>query len=57
MKSTIGEIFTDFDIKLPVPENGLKVVGGKSTIKTKLNNGGVEISLRSSTGNIYLRKQ
>ncbi|MHA7056692.1 DUF4097 family beta strand repeat-containing protein [Aquimarina sp. M1] len=57
MKSTMGEIFTDFDIKLPVPENGLKVVGGKKTINTELNNGGVEISLKSATGNIYLRKQ
>ncbi|WP_299435297.1 DUF4097 family beta strand repeat-containing protein [uncultured Aquimarina sp.] len=57
MKTTMGEIFTDFDIKFPVPESGLKVVGGKRTIKTELNNGGVEISLRSSTGNIYLRKQ
>ncbi|WP_378179620.1 DUF4097 family beta strand repeat-containing protein [Aquimarina sp. SS2-1] len=57
MKATMGEIFTDFDLKLPVPENGLKVVGGKKTIKTKLNDGGVEISLKSATGNVYLRKQ
>lgn len=57
MKATMGEIFTDFEIKLPVPESKLKVVGGKKTIKTALNNGGVEISLKSATGNIYLRKQ
>jgi len=57
LKTTMGEIFTDFEIKFPVPENSLKVVGGKRTIKTQLNQGGVEISLRSSTGNIYLRKQ
>ncbi|AXT52185.1 hypothetical protein D1818_15570 [Aquimarina sp. BL5] len=57
MKATMGEIFTDFDIKFPVPENNLKVVSGKKTIKTELNNGGVEINLKSATGNIYLRKQ
>ncbi|MFD2563354.1 DUF4097 family beta strand repeat-containing protein [Aquimarina rubra] len=57
MKATMGEIFTDFDIKFPVPESNLKVVSGKKTIKTELNNGGVEINLKSATGNIYLRKQ
>ncbi|MBW1295840.1 DUF4097 family beta strand repeat-containing protein [Aquimarina litoralis] len=57
LKTTMGEIFTDFDIKFPVPESNMKLVSGKRTIKTELNNGGVEISLRSSTGNIYLRKQ
>ncbi|WP_299259500.1 DUF4097 family beta strand repeat-containing protein [uncultured Aquimarina sp.] len=57
MKTTMGEIFTDFELKLPVNNNNMKVVGGRRTIKTQLNNGGVEISLRSSTGNIYLRKQ
>lgn len=57
LKTTMGEIFTDFDIKFPIPESDMKLVSGKRTIKTELNNGGVEISLRSSTGNIYLRKQ
>ncbi len=57
LKTSMGEIFTDFDIKFPVADNNMKLVAGKRTIKTILNNGGVDISLRSSTGNIYLRKQ
>ena len=57
LKTSMGEIYTDFDIKFPVEENNMKVVSGKRAIKTELNNGGVEISLRSSTGNIYLRKK
>ncbi len=57
LKTAMGEIFTDFEIKFPVDDDNMKIVSGKRTIKTKLNNGGVEISLRSATGNIYLRKQ
>ncbi|MDY8135231.1 DUF4097 family beta strand repeat-containing protein [Aquimarina sp. 2201CG5-10] len=57
LKTTMGEIFTDFDIKFPKEDNNMKILVGKRTIATELNNGGVEISLRSSTGNIYLRKQ
>jgi len=57
LKTTMGEIYTDFDIKFPSDDENMKIVAGKRAIKTQLNNGGVEISLRSSTGNIYLRKQ
>ncbi len=57
LKTTMGEIFTDFDIKFPVPDKDMQLISGKRTIKTELNNGGVEISLRSSVGNIYLRKK
>lgn len=57
LKTSMGEIYTDFDIKFPVEDNNMKLIGGKRAIKTELNNGGVEISLKSSTGNIYLRKQ
>ncbi|GAA4273577.1 DUF4097 family beta strand repeat-containing protein [Aquimarina gracilis] len=57
LKTSMGEIYTDFDIKFPEEENNMKIVSGKRSIKTELNNGGVEISLRSSTGNIYLRKK
>ncbi|MBP2831316.1 hypothetical protein J8281_03870 [Aquimarina sp. U1-2] len=57
LKTSMGEIYTDFEIKFPVEDNDMKIVGGKRTINTALNNGGVEINLRSSTGNIYLRKK
>ncbi|WP_299182432.1 DUF4097 family beta strand repeat-containing protein [uncultured Aquimarina sp.] len=57
LKTTMGEIFTDFELKFPEEKKDMKIVGARRTIETKLNNGGVEISLRSATGNIYLRKQ
>ena len=57
LKTAMGEIYTDFDIKFPVKDNTMKIVAGKRTISTALNNGGVDITLRSSTGNIYLRKK
>ena len=57
LKTAMGEIYTDFDIKFPVKDEDMKIIAGKRAINTQLNNGGVQISLRSSTGNIYLRKK
>lgn len=57
LKTSMGEIYTDFDIKFPIKDDKMKIVGGKRAINTKINNGGVDITLRSSTGNIYLRKK
>ncbi|KAA1243643.1 DUF4097 family beta strand repeat-containing protein [Aquimarina sp. RZ0] len=58
LKTAMGEIYTDFDIKFPEEaKNNMKIIGGKRSISTKLNNGGVDITLRSSTGSIYLRKK
>lgn len=56
LRSTMGTIYTDFDLQTP-SEDGMKVVGSTRKIISKLNNGGVKIVLRSSTGNVYLRKQ
>lgn len=56
LQSTMGTIYTDFDLHKP-SEDGMKVVGSTRKIESKLNNGGVKIVLRSSTGNIYLRKK
>ncbi len=55
LKSTMGEVYSNFDLEVP-REDGLRVVGGRRNIKGKLGSGGVKISLRSSTGNVYLRK-
>ena len=55
MRSTMGSVYSNFDLEVP-REDGLKAVGGQRKIKGELNGGGVNISLRSSTGNIYLRK-
>ncbi|WP_460217810.1 DUF4097 family beta strand repeat-containing protein [Psychroserpens sp. MEBiC05023] len=56
LRSTMGTIYTDFDLQKP-SKDGMKVVGSTRKIESKLNNGGVKIVLRSSTGNVYLRKK
>jgi DUF4097 and DUF4098 domain-containing protein YvlB len=56
LHSNMGTIYTDFDLQQP-SKDGMKVVGATRKIQSKLNNGGVKIVLRSSTGNVYLRKQ
>ncbi|WP_411029606.1 DUF4097 family beta strand repeat-containing protein [Spongiimicrobium sp. 3-5] len=55
LSSVNGEIYTNFDLKRP-DKNGLKSISGRN-IKGTINNGGVNIKLRSTNGNIYLRKQ
>jgi hypothetical protein len=56
IKTTMGTVFTDFDFKAP-SSKGLKPVGNPRKISTELNNGGVKISLKSTTGNVYLRRK
>ncbi len=56
LKSTMGSVYSNFDLEAPRGD-GLRVVGANRSIEGKLNNGGVNISLKASTGNIYLRKK
>jgi vacuolar-type H+-ATPase subunit E/Vma4 len=56
LKTTMGTVFTDFEFKVP-SSKGLKQFGNSRKINSKLNNGGVKISLNSTTGNVYLRKK
>ena len=56
LRSSMGTVYTDFDLQMP-REDGMKVVGNNRKVVSKLNGGGVKIVLRSSTGNVYLRKQ
>lgn len=55
LSSVNGEIYTNFDLKRE-EKNGLKSISGRK-VNAAINNGGVNISLRSTNGNIYLRKQ
>lgn len=55
MNSTMGEVYTDFDLQLPEKE-GLKPVSTQK-VKGNLNGGGGIIQLNSATGNIFLRKK
>ncbi len=56
LRSNMGSVYTDFDLEIP-REDGMRSVGANRKIQAKLNGGGVNISLRSSTGSVYLRKQ
>ncbi|MEO9510992.1 MAG: DUF4097 family beta strand repeat-containing protein [Flavobacteriaceae bacterium] len=53
--TTNGDIYTNFEFKRE-EKNGLKSISGRK-VKATINNGGVNISLKSTNGNIYLRKQ
>ena len=53
---TQGTVYTNFDFETP-KKKGMPNVSGKKSIVSKLNNGGVKIYIKSSMGNIYLRKK
>lgn len=54
--STInGNVYTDFDVNLS-EKDGLKSVLGRK-ISASINGGGVKISMKSTNGNMYLRKK
>jgi hypothetical protein len=56
-----GEIYTDCDIEFEKKEkendSDWVMIGGHSNNKGKLNGGGVELTLNSINGSIYLRKK
>lgn len=53
---TQGTVYTNFDIA-PEEKKGMPIVNGRKSIVSKLNGGGVKIYIKSSLGNIYLRKK
>ncbi len=57
LKSSMGTVFTNFDLKTPPRKDGMKKVGANRSIVSKLNDGGVNIRLSSNMGNVYLRKK
>lgn len=52
--TTNGDIYTNFEFKRE-EKDGLKSISGRK-VRATINNGGVNISLKSTNGNIYLRK-
>lgn len=52
-----GEIFVDPNLKLEVPKDGEWVKYGASKLEGKINGGGIDITLATSHGNVYLRKK
>ncbi|TYZ14499.1 DUF4097 domain-containing protein [Hymenobacter lutimineralis] len=55
LRSISGEIYTDFDITLPKSQGDLNHVGGQ-VVNGTVNGGGNPVSLKSVSGNIYVRK-
>ena len=54
LRSISGEIYTDFDLNLD-GGSGLRHVGGQ-TIEGRANGGGSSFSLKSVSGDVFLRK-
>ncbi|MCE7997194.1 MAG: hypothetical protein HEP71_34860 [Roseivirga sp.] len=54
IKTPYGEAFSDMDIQFG-EEDGMRKVS--STIKGKLNGGGVDLDIKASYSNVYLRKK
>jgi len=57
MSAGHGEIFLDPNLKVEVPKTGEFVRYGSSKFEGKMNGGGIDITLATSHGNVYLRKK
>lgn len=56
LSTSYGEIFVDPAIKIEFNEKGDWVKYGSNKIDGKINGGGIDLSLSSAHGNIYIRK-
>lgn len=56
MGSISGEIYTDLDFKFE-NDTDLKRIGGGMSANATLNGGGVEVSLKCISGDVYIRKK
>lgn len=50
-----GEVFSDLDIKFPYGKDGLRQIVGQN-FRGRISDGGPELSFKTISGNIYLRK-
>lgn len=57
MSTSWGEIFVDPALKIEVEKTGEMVKYSSNKLSGKLNGGGIEIELKSTHDNIYLRKK
>ncbi|WP_303309580.1 DUF4097 family beta strand repeat-containing protein [Hymenobacter sp. BT730] len=55
LRSISGDVYTDFDIAMGKSEDALRRVGGQ-VVQGTVNGGGANVSLRSVSGNIFVRK-
>lgn len=56
LSSISGEIYTNLDLNLKSDLDDMKRLGGGRKIESTLNDGGVEIGLKTVSGDIYLRR-
>ena len=56
LSASYGEIFVDPAIKIELDEKGDWVKYGSNKINGKINGGGLDLSLSTAHGNIYIRK-
>lgn len=56
LSSISGEIYTNMDISMKGDKEDMQRLGGGREIEGSLNGGGVEMELKSVSGDIYLRK-
>lgn len=56
LNSTSGEIYTNLDLELKGQKDGMMRLGGGRKVEGTLNGGGVEMGIKSVSGDIYLRK-
>lgn len=56
LSSISGEIYTNLDLNLSSDKDDMRRLGGGRNIESTLNGGGVEVELKTVSGDIYLRK-
>lgn len=56
LSSVSGEIYTNMDLSMKGDKEDMKRLGGGHEIEGALNGGGVEMDIKSVSGDIYLRK-
>lgn len=57
LSSISGEIYTDLDIEMRGDRSEMRRIGGSRQIEGTLNGGGVEVGLKTISGEVYLRKK
>ncbi|MDW3196716.1 MAG: DUF4097 family beta strand repeat-containing protein [Cytophagales bacterium] len=57
MKTVSGEVYTDLEFEFGEEEGRSKRWGGGMSAEATLNGGGVQINLKSISGDIFIRKQ
>lgn len=57
LRSMNGGIYSDFNLEVIDKDDSDPYISSSPKVRTKLNNGGVKISIKAISGNIYLRKK